>query len=101
MHGTPQSGQEQDISRSRAYLGNNGVPHAANTSSISCGISPASSLARNSACAPSAAVTERHCAVVSGRTPIRTWYGAGREPCTRARTLPVVSSNSMTWPRRA
>ena len=37
----------------------------------------------------------------SGSTVIVTLYGAGRDPCTRAVTLPVVSENSITWPRRA
>ena len=72
LHGTPQSGQLQCISRSAADRGNSGVPHSANTSSISCGISPASSLARNSAWPASRSWTRRHCALVSGSTPRRT-----------------------------
>jgi hypothetical protein len=61
------------MSRSPADAGNSGVPQAANTSSISRGISPASSLARNRAWAESRASTSRHWAVVSGSTAIRTW----------------------------
>ena len=49
-----------------AERGNSGVPQSANTSSISRGISPASSLARNSACPARACSTRRHCGVVSG-----------------------------------
>ena len=97
----PQSGQLQLIVRSRDDSGNSGVPQSAKTSSISAGISPASSRARNSAWPASRDSTARHCAAVSGRTVIDTWYGCGREPCTRAVTLPAASVNSMTWPRRA
>jgi len=71
---------------SLADRGNSGVPHAANTSSISCGISPASSLARNSACAARACSARSHCLAVSGSTLMRTRYGLGRDPCTCAVT---------------
>ena len=101
MHGTSQSGQEQDISRSLTVRGNSGVPHSANTSSISRGISPASSLARNSACPARACSTRRHCGVVSGVTWILTRYGLGRDPCTWAVTYPQEISKPSTWPRRA
>jgi len=89
------------MSRSAGDLGNSGVPHSANTSSISRGISPASSLARNSAWLARRSCTRRHCAVVSGSTPILTWYGRTRDPCTRAVTLPWDSSKSSTCPARA
>jgi hypothetical protein len=89
------------MSRSAADLGNSGVPHSAKTSSISCGISPASSLARNSAWPASRSCTRRHCAVVSGSTPILTWYGRTRDPCTRAVTFPWASWKPSTCPARA
>jgi hypothetical protein len=72
LHGTSQSGQLQFIVRSRADRGNSGVPQSAKTCSISCGISPASSRARNSAWAASRDSTDRHCALVSGSTVIVT-----------------------------
>jgi hypothetical protein len=89
------------MSRSAADSGNSGVPQSAKTCSISTGISPASSFARNNAWPASRCSTVRHCAAVSGRTPRLTLYGCGRDPWTRAVTLPVVSSNSRTWPLRA
>ena len=97
----PQSGQLQLIDRSREDSGNSGVPQPEKTCSISGGISPASSRARNSAWPARRDSTSRHWAAVSGRTVIDTLYGWGREPWTRAVTLPVASLNSMTWPRRA
>ena len=89
------------MSRSAADRGNSGVPQSAKTSSISVGISPASSLARNSAWLASRPSTARHCGVVSGSTPMLTLYGCGRDPWTRAVTLPWARRNSMTWPLRA
>ncbi len=80
MHGTPQSGQLQSIPRSPADPGNSGVPQSAKTCSISGGMSPASSLARNNAWLASRDSTARHWAPVSGRTEIDTRYGCGREP---------------------
>jgi hypothetical protein len=101
LHGTSQSGQLHRMSRSVADRGNSGVPHSAKTASISAGISPASSFARNSAWLASRSSTARHCEVVSGSTPMLTLYGCGLDPCTRAMTLPWVSSNSSTCPLRA
>ena len=89
------------MSRSAADLGNSGVPHEAKISSISAGISPASSFARNSAWLASRRSTSRHCGVVSGSTLMVTLYGCGRDPWTRAVTTPWVSENSTTWPFRA
>ena len=86
---------------SRCLPGNSGVPQSANTSSISWGISPASSLARNSAWPASARSTRCHCGMVSGSTWIRTLYGFGRDPCTWAVTYPGEMSKLSTWPRRA
>ena len=64
--------------------GNSGVPQSAKTSSISGGISPASSLARNSACPPAPA---RPAATAGGerRAPRSGPCTApGRDPCTWA-----------------
>jgi hypothetical protein len=72
LQGTPQSGQLHRISRSEADRGNSGVPHSSKTSSISKGISPASSFARYRAAEASRASTTFHCAVVSGSTLMLT-----------------------------
>ncbi len=53
-------------------------------SSISCGISPASSCAVKIACSASASITLSHWLSVSGAIWILILYGVRREPCTRA-----------------
>ena len=56
----------------RAKLLAGEMPHEIEDVFAECGISPASSLARNSAWPASRSWTRRHCAVVSGSTLMRT-----------------------------
>ncbi len=72
-----------------------------NTSSISCGISPASSAAVSDASATNTSATAAHSAFPNAATPTRTPYGRGLLPCTLATAPPVSTSSAMIWPCRA
>ena len=101
LQGTSQSGQEQYIDSSAAEAGNSASPSSAKTSSMSSGISPASSFAEYQALAASVRSAASHSGVPNASSPMRTRYGCTRLPWTSALTIPAVTSMERTWPRRA
>jgi len=101
LHGLAQSGQVHELESWLAETGNRDRSQLANTSSMSRGISPASSFAAKTALAAIACSARRQSASPITSTPSRTRYGFGREPCTRASTTPGRTSRSITWPLRA
>jgi hypothetical protein len=101
LHGLASSGQEHSVRRSSRFRGNSDTSAWVNTRSMSCGISPASSFATNSACLDRAWNTLSHSFRSSCVTPIVTVYGFGRDPWTLAVTSPAWMSIASTWPLRA
>src|SRR6266540_2058244 len=101
LHGTAQSGQEQDMARSWARSGKRERPQLENTSSIWRGISPARSFALYRARAARADSTRAQSASPKRPSPMLTRYGRALDPCTRALAVPAATPRSRTWPARA
>src|SRR5262249_36599140 len=87
--------------RPRSLSGKRERPTSLKTPSMSCGISPASSFAANSAWRDSAAIRASHPAAGIVFTRMVMSYGLGRDPWTFARTSPFSTSLATTWPFRA
>src|SRR3972149_1183368 len=101
LQGFDQSGQEQSVCKSPLLTGKSDRPAAWKAFSISSGIPPARSFAAKSAWRPRASANRFQFALDRVATLIRTWYGSGREPCTRAETVPLPIAIESTCPRRA
>src|SRR6266498_2233360 len=99
LHGTAQSGQEQDMARSWARSGKRERPQLENTSSMWRGISPARSFALYRARAARADSTRAQSASPKRPSPMLTRYGRALDPWTRALTVPAVTPTSAS-PRR-
>src|SRR5215210_594458 len=101
LQGLDQSGQEHLVVRSPSRVGKSDRPASWKTCSMSCGISPANSLAANSAWRESACASFFQSAAGSILTWMTISYGLGRDPCTAARTCPFSTWIDRTWPLRA
>ena len=98
LQGTPQSGQEHFMSSAD---GNSGRPSSSKTSTISCGISPASSAARYSACARQRRQDPRPVRLVVRRDRDGHLVRLRTRPLHPAGDLAAASGEVETWPLRA
>src|SRR5262245_25279403 len=101
LQGFDQSGQEQSVSRSRSFSGKSESLLSLKACSMSCGISPAISLAAKMAWLANAVVSFCQSLASSCLSLMVILYGVGDEPCTFDLISPLAMSIESTWPLRA